>query len=102
MVARPQRALDGQIERVRAVEGKGHAKGIARPKHGGDRLPGGEYRAGGLQRAAMPRAPRIGVEAGQGGAHGRQNALRLRMAGSRVVEIDVPFLHSLTLRREQA
>ena len=88
MAARFQASLDGQIERVRAIERVYDAKGIPRAQRARQRFPRFQHQPPRRQRTRVARAPRIRVEAGHGVLHRPERTRRLWVARGRVVQID--------------
>ena len=88
MISPAQTALDGQIQRVGAVELHQNFRGIPGVQQGGEGLPAGEYLPPGGQGTGVTAPAGIGVDFRHGPENCVQYALGLGAAGGGVVEIN--------------
>ena len=102
VVAVAQYALDREVQRVGAVEGKRDARGIFASEQIGERFAAGEHLARGGERGGMPGAAGIGVEFGQSRLNAVEHDLRLGAAGGGVVEIQIHSQAPFTRRGGRA
>ncbi len=91
LVPRPQRAADGHVQGVGAVQAEDHLFGRRQPAILRRQLPAAVHDAPARQRAPMPRPARIAADLFHHPSHGFDHRRRLGKAGGRVVQINQKY-----------